>query len=212
MPAATAIVYALAAREPQRVPESLALALCTLFIAQLPLAVLGGAFSGVLYIEGSAVRRVVVYLGVVGFVAAVGWLGIRTSASFLAPALGLAVATQVLSLLFLGNDVSRARKRISAAANDAVNLIVLAFWAVFVALVAGGLVQRYAAATLAGFRIELRLGHLAWVVAAYFALRAVSAAYVHTAAFARRGKGYFERPWIEWLVQHLGRSESKDDD
>lgn len=43
-------------------------------------------------------------------------------------------------------------------------------------------------------------------VAAYFALRAASAGYVYTAAFARRGKGLFDRPWINWLVRNLGRS------
>jgi hypothetical protein len=44
------------------------------------------------------------------------------------------------------------------------------------------------------------------VIAAYFALRAVSVGYVQTAAFARRGKGLFDRPWINWLVKNLGRS------
>jgi hypothetical protein len=212
MPGATALLYGLAALYPQRVPDSLALALAGLFIAQLPLGLLGGVFAGVLSIEGSAGRRVAVYLGVVGIAAVVGWLGMGTRASYFVPIIALAVVSQVLSLLLLGGDVSRARKRVEAVASDTVNLTILACWSIFAALVIGLVLRQYAAATLARLGIDLRPGQVAWVVAAYFALRAVSAAYVHTAAFARRGNGYFDRPWIEWLVKNLGRSGPKGED
>src|SRR5262249_8244153 len=91
-------------------------------------------------------------------------------------------------------------------AEDGVNLIILACWGIAVALILGVVLSKYAAGALAALGIGLRLSDVAWGVAAYFALRAVSAGYVHTAAFARRGKGLFDRPWINWLVRHLGRS------
>jgi hypothetical protein len=95
---------------------------------------------------------------------------------------------------------------VSAVAEDGVNLIILAFWAIAGALVLGVVARKYAAGALAGLGIDLRLSDVGWVIAAYFALRAFSAGYVQTAAFARRGNGLFDRPWINWLVKNLGRS------
>jgi hypothetical protein len=112
-------------------------------------------------------------------------------------------------LLFLGRDAAQARRRVSAVAEDGVNLIILACWAIAAALILGVILSKYAGGALASLGIVLRLSDIAWVVAAYFVLRAVSAAYVHTAAFARRGKGFFDRPWINWLVKNLGRSERR---
>jgi len=206
MPAAAAAVYGVAALHPDRVSDQAGLALAAYFLSQLPLPFLSAAFSAAMYLDGSAVRRVLVYLAVVGMALGVGWAALKSTASVFAPAIGGAVATQTFSLLFLGQDAARARRRVSAVAADGVNLIILACWSIAAALILGVLVWKYAAATLARLGIYLRLSDVAWVVAAYFALRAASATYVHTAAFARRGKGLFDRPGINWLVANLGRS------
>jgi len=206
MPAAAAIVYGFAALHPERVSEQWGLTLATYFLSQLPLTFLSGAFSGAMYIDGPAVRRVLIYLAVVGVAVGVGWAAMKSAASVFAPAVGGAVATQTFSLLFLGRDPARARRRVGAVAEDSVNLIILTCWAIAASLILGVIVSKYAASTLASLGIELRLSDVAWVVAAYFVLRAVSAGYVHTAAFARRGKGLFDRPWVNWLVRNLGRS------
>lgn len=208
MPAAAAAVYALAALHPERVSDRAGLALATFFLSQLPLTLISGAFVGAMYLDGPAVRRILVYLAVVGVAVAVGWIAMKSTASAFAPAVCGAVATQTFSLLFLGKDAARARQRVSAVAEDGVNLIILACWAIAAALVLGVVATKYAAGALAYAGIELRLSDIAWVVAGYFGLRAVSAGYVHTAAFARRGKGLFDCPWINWLVRNLGRSGS----
>jgi len=206
MPAIAAAAYAAAALYPDRVSEQAGLTLVAYFLSQLPLTFVSGAFSAAMYLPGSAVRRVLVYLTVVGVALGVGWAAMKSTASVFAPAILGAVATQTFSLLFLGRDAARARRRVSAVAADAVNLIILACWTIAAALIGGVIVRKYAAGTLTRLGIDLRLSDVAWVVAAYFALRAVSAGYVHTAAFARRGKGFFDRRWINWLVENLGRS------
>lgn len=206
IPAAAATVYGLAALHPDLVSERVGLALAAYFLSQLPLTFVFAAFSAAMSLPGSAVRRVLVYLAVVGMALVVGWAAMKSSASVFAPAIGGAVATQTFSLLFIGRDAARARRRASAVAADGVNLIILACWAIAAALILGVIVRKYAARALAGLGIDLWLSDIAWVIAAYFALRAVSAGYVHTAAFARSGKGLFDRPWINWLVAHLGRS------
>jgi hypothetical protein len=206
MPAGAAVIYSLATLHPERVSDPLGLALSTYFLSQLPLTLIAGAFSGAMYLDGSAVRRVLIYLAVVGVAVGVGWAMMKSTASVFAPAVGSAVATQTFSLLFLGKDAARARRRVSAVAEDSVNLIILACWAIAASLVLGVIVSKYAARTLANLGIALRLSDIGWVVAGYFALRAVSAGYVYTAAFARGGKGLFGRPWINWLVKNLGRS------
>jgi hypothetical protein len=206
MPAAAAVGYGLAALHPERVSEQAGLALAAYFLSQLPLTLLSGAFSAAMYLPGPAARRVLVYLAVVGMAVGVGWAAMKSTASVFAPAVGGAVATQTFSLLFLGKDAARARRRVSAVAADGVNLIILACWAIAAALVLGVVARKYAAGALAALGIDLRLSDIAWVIAVYFALRAVSAGYVHTAAFARREKGLFDRPWINWLVRNLGRS------
>ena len=206
MPALAAAAYGFAALHPERVSDRVGLALAAYFISQLPLTFVSAAFSAAMYLEGSPVRRVLVYLAVVGVAAGVGWAVMKSTASVFAPAVGGAVATQTFSLFFLGADAARARRRASAVAADGVNLIILACWAIAAALILGVLASKYAAGTLARMGIELRMSDVAWVVAAYFGLRALSAGYVHTAAFARRGKGLFDRPWINWLVENLGRS------
>jgi hypothetical protein len=206
MPAVAAAAYGFAALHPDTFSEQARLTLAAYFLSQLPLTFVSAAFSAAMYLDGSAVRRVLVYLAVVGLAAGAGWAAMKSTASVFAPAIGGAVATQTFSLLFLGTDAAKARRRVSAVAADGVNLIILACWAIAAALILGVIVSKYAAGALARLGIELRMSDVAWVVAAYFALRAVSAAYVHTAAFAQRGKGLFDRPWINWLVANLGRS------
>ena len=206
MPAAAAAVYVFSALHPERVSDRAGLALATFFLSQLPLTLISGAFVGAMDLDGPAIRRVLVYLAVVGVAAGAGWIAMKSTASAFAPAVCGAVAVQTFSLLFLGKDAGRARRRVSAVAEDGVNLIILTGWAIAAALVLGVLATKYAAGALASVGIDLRLSDIAWVIAAYFALRAASAGYVHTAAFARRGKGLFDRPWINWLVRNLGRS------
>jgi hypothetical protein len=106
MPAAAAAAYGLAALHPERVSDQAELALAAYFLPQLPLTLLSGAFSGAMYLEGSAVRRVLVYLAVVGVAVGVGWAAMKSAASVFARAVGVAVATQTFSLLFLGKDAA----------------------------------------------------------------------------------------------------------
>ena len=186
MPALAAAAYAFAALHPERVSDRVGLALAAYFITQLPLTLVSAAFSAAMYLEGSPVRRVLVYLAVVGVAAGMGWALMKSTASVFAPAVGGAVATQTFSLFFLGTDAARARRRVSAVAADGVNLIILAFWAIAAALILGVLVSKYAAGALARLGIELRMNDVAWVVAVYFTLRAVSAGWVTYRASAAR--------------------------
>ncbi|HEY6051049.1 MAG TPA: hypothetical protein VIZ58_07355, partial [Thermoanaerobaculia bacterium] len=173
MPAAAAAVYALAALHPERVSDRAGLALATFFLSQLPLTLISGAFVGAMYLDGPAVRRVLIYLAVVGVAVGVGWIAMKSTASAFAPAVCGAVAAQTFSLLFLGKDAGTARRRVSAVAEDGVNLIILTFWAIAAALVLGVVASKYAAGALARVGMELRLSDVAWVIAAYFALRSV---------------------------------------
>lgn len=207
-PALTAAVCAAFALAPQRFPEAFPLWLCTMFIAELPLSLLGGVFSGVLMIEGSALRRVLVYLGVVVGICAISGLGGLAYEPGLAAILGWAVFGHLVRLFFLRPEVPLARARIDAMAQDSVNLIVLAAWGVVLTAFAGGVLATTARDTLARHNIDLEWSDLTWVVVVYFLLRAWSAAYASSAAFARREKGVFDRPWINWLIMNMGRSGS----
>src|SRR5215831_8023236 len=140
-PAAAAAVYSLAALHPERVSDSLGQALAVYFLAQLPLALLAGVFSAAMYVEGPPLRRVLIYLAVVGAGVGAGWAGMKSAASAFAPAVGGAVATQTFSLIFMGRDAARARRRVSAVAEDGVNLIILACWAVAASLILGVILQ-----------------------------------------------------------------------
>src|SRR5262249_4271416 len=101
-PAAAAIAYALAALHPERGSDQAGQALATYFLTQLPLALLSGAFAGAMYLEGSPIRRVLIYLAVVGVFVGVGWAMMKSTASVFAPAVCGAVATETLTLFFLG--------------------------------------------------------------------------------------------------------------
>ncbi|HEX7253417.1 MAG TPA: hypothetical protein VF376_11090, partial [Thermoanaerobaculia bacterium] len=101
MPAAAAAVYGLAVLHPERLSDQAELALAAYFLSQLPLTLVSAAFSSAMYIDGPAMRRVLIYLAVVGVAVGVGWAAMKSSASVFAPAVGGAVATQTFSLFFL---------------------------------------------------------------------------------------------------------------
>jgi hypothetical protein len=205
MPAYTARRYAEYARDPSRFDDAYALGLAVLVIAQLPLCLLGAAFAGVSYIEGPAWRRVLVYLAVIAVIGVVSGMAKLAWETELGPIVGWAIVMQLTILVFAGPQPDLARARIDAVAHDAVNLLILT---PFVGLVAVGLVL--AAQDVLDWRHDLGLTDLAWIAAAYFALRTWSAVYVYTPAFDARRKGFFHRPWIEKLVTPNRKGENPD--
>lgn len=202
MPAYTAWRYAEYALDPGAFGDEHASALAILMIAQIPLGLLGGVFAGVSYIEGPAWRRAVVYLVVIAIVGALSGLAKLAWDTELGPILGWAIVMQLTILVFAGPQPDLARARIDAVAHDAVNLIILTPFA-GLAAIAGVL----AAQQFLGWQHGLGLTDLAWIGAAYFALRAWSAVYVYTPAFAARRKGYFQRAWIDKLTTPSKKGE-----
>jgi hypothetical protein len=205
MPAYTAWRYAEFARDPSRFDDSYSFGLAALMIAQVPLGLLAAAFAGVSYIEGPAWRRVLVYLVVIALIGIVSGFAKLAWETELGPIIGWAIVMQLTILVFAGPQPDLARARIDAVAHDSVNLTILA---PFVGLVAVGLV--FAAQDFLDWKHNLGLTDLAWVGAAYFALRAWSALYVYTPAFAARRQGFFQRAWIEKLVTPSRKGESPD--
>ena len=187
MPAYTAWRYAEYALAPGNFDEAYSEALATLIIAQIPLALLGGAFAGVSYIEGPAWRRVLVYLIVIALVGAISGLAKLVWDTTMGPIVGWAIVMQLTILVLAGPQPDLARARIDAVTHDAVNLIVVT---PFVGLAAIGAVL--AAHQFLGWQHGLALTDIAWIGATYFALRTWSAVYVYTPAFAARRKGFFE--------------------
>jgi hypothetical protein len=208
MPALTAFKYAQFALAPAQYGDERALSLAALFIAQFPLCLLGAVFSGVSYIEGPSWRRVLVYVVVVVFVGALSGMAKLAYDSELGPIIGWALAMQLVILIFAGPQPALARARIDAGANDALNLSILTVYAGLLAIAGALLLQHFARSLLEEHAITFDWSDLAWVGAVYFALRAWSAVYVFTPAFEARRKGYFQRPWIEWLIRNMGRSSS----
>lgn len=206
MPALAAFKYAQLAIAPGQYDDDHVLSLVALFIAQFPLCLLGAAFSGVSYIEGPSWRRVAVYVGVVAVVGVLSGLGTFAYNTELGPILAWAVAMQVMILMFAGPQPALARARIDAVTNDTMNLFMLAVYGGLVAIAGALLLQNYAGSLREGWSITFEWSDLAWVGAGYFALCACSAAYVYTTAFEARRKGYFQRPWIDWLIRNMGRS------
>jgi hypothetical protein len=206
MPALTAFKYAQFALAPAQYGDERALSLAALFIAQFPLCLLGAAFSAVSYIEGPSWRRVLVYVGVVAVVGGLSGLARFAYETELGPIIGWAVAMQLVILIFAGPQPALARARIDAGANDALNLSILAVYGGLIAIAGALLLQNFAGSFLERYAITFEWSDLAWVGAVYFALRAWSAVYVFTPAFDARRKGYFQRPWIDWLIRNIGRS------
>lgn len=204
LPAYTAYKYAQFAHAPGWYDDQWSFALATLFIAQIPVIMLGAVFAGVSYLEGPAWRRVLVYVIVVAIIgAASGMVTLAFDAEF-GPILAWAAALQVVNLMFAGPQPALGRARIDAVTNDAANLYILCVYGGVVATVGALAIDQHARNTAQAITFES--SDLAWVGAVYFALRAWSGAYVHTAAFEARGKGYFQRPWIEWLTTKRSRS------
>jgi hypothetical protein len=209
MPALTAFKYAQFALAPAQYGDERALSLTALFIAQFPLCLLGAVFSGVSYIEGPSWRRVLIYVIVVAFVGVLSGLAKLAYDTELGPIIGWAIAMQLVILIFAGPQPALARARIDAGANDALNLSILTVYAGLLAIAGVLLLQHFAGGFLERHAIAFEWSHLAWLGAVYFALRTWSAVYVFTPAFEARRKGYFQRPWIEWLIRNMGRSSGR---
>jgi hypothetical protein len=204
LPAYTAYKYAQFAHAPGWYDDEWSFALIVLFVAQLPITVLGIVFAGVSHIEGPAWRRVLVY---VGFVAVLGALSGFANFAFdteLGLIIAWAIALQLVILMFAGPQPALARARIDAVTNDAANLFILTLFGGLLAIAAAIAVDQFTRGST--HPVSFEWSDLAWVGAAYFALRAWSAAYACTPAFESRRKGYFQRPWIDWIIVHLQRS------
>ena len=206
LPAVTAVRYAQFARAPAHFGDEVGFSLAVLFLAQFPLCLLGAAFAGASYIEGPTWRRVVIYVGVIAFVGVLSGFAKIAWETELGPIIAWAVAMQVVLLIFVGPQPALARARIDATTSDAVNLTILAVFGGLIAIVGALVIQHFAASLTDWEDITFEWTDLAGVGAVYFALRAWSAAYVYTPAFEARRKGFFQRPWIEWLTNNLGRS------
>jgi hypothetical protein len=201
MPAYTAYRYVTFALAPDGFSDDYSLSLAALMIAQLPLCLLGGVFSGVSYIEGPAWRRVLVYVVVVAVFGLATGLAKLAWDSDMGPILAWAVAMQLLIIAVAGPQPALARARIDAVAGDAVNLTILTPFVALVLGIAAVALQPAIARRLEWRPFAFEWSDLAWICAAYFALRAWSAAYVFTPSFEARRKGFFERPWIEALLK-----------
>ena len=208
MPAVTAYKYAQFALVPGQYDDDYAMALATLMIAQIPLCILGGAFSGISYIEGPAWRRVLIYVIVVAFIGTIGGFAKMAWETDLGPIIGWAVAMQIVIIALAGPQPELACARIDAVSWDAVNLTILAPFAGLIAIAAAIALQPHLASLSDWKTFAFEWSDVAWVGAAYFALRTWSAIYVFTPAFEARRKGYFQRAWIEWLVKPSPKGES----
>ena len=208
MPAVTAFRYAQFALSPASYGEEYASALAVLMIAQIPLCLLAGAFAAVSYIEGPAWHRVAAYVVVVGIVGVAGGFAGLAWDTELGPIIGWAIAMQLFIIVVAGPLPDLARARISAVAEDSVNLLVLTpFIALPLGIVAVAL-QPQIARLVEWRSFSFEWSDLAWMGAAYFALRTWSAVYVFTRAFEARRKGFFQRKWIERLVTPNPKGDS----
>jgi hypothetical protein len=201
LPAATALAYAGYALVPERYPESFRLWAALLLVAEMPLCLLGAVFAGAAAIPGTA-RRVGVYLVVVALLVGAGGLWELLEDDQMGPLLAWAALGHVVGLLWLGPDAELAVARADAIATDAATLVPLTGWLLVISAVAI-LVWAWASDIPAE---RAPWGQLAWVGALHFALRAWSGAFAHGAAFAASRRGLLDRPWIDRLLHHLGRS------
>lgn len=204
LPACTAWKYAQFAQAPGWFDDDWALALVALFIAQLPLALLGTVFAGVSYLPGPTWRRVLIYAALVAVLGIVSGFAKFAFDSVIGPILAWAIALQLAILAFAGPQPELALRRIEATVNDSVNLFLLSIFGGLLAIIGAVVLEQYTRGTAR--HVTFEWSDTAWIGAAYFALRAWSGAYVHTAWFAARGKGYFERPWIEAVLRPRNRA------
>lgn len=207
LPAVTAYKYAEFALAPDRYDDEYSLALATLMIAQIPLVLLGAAFAGVSYIEGPAWRRVLVYAIVVAVIGAVSGLAKMVWQTELGLVIGWAIAMQLVIIALAGPQPEIARARIDAMSSDAANLTILAPFAGLIAALAAVALQPHLAKLSDWKTFTFEWSDLAWIGAAYFAMRTWSAIYVFTPAFEARRKGCFQRAWIERLVTPSPKGE-----
>jgi len=208
MPAYTAFRYVQFALAPGQYGDDYSLSLAALMVAQLPLCLLGAAFAGVSYIEGPGWRRVLVYVVVVAiFGVATGMVRLAWDTD-IGPILAWAVAMQLLIIALAGPQPALARARIDAVTGDAVNLTILTPFVGLILGIAAVALQPAIARRIEWRSFSFEWSDLAWLCAAYFVLRAWSAAYVFTPGFAARGKGFFERAWIEALVKPARKGAS----
>ena len=201
MPAYTAYRYVQFALAPGEFGDDYSLSLAALMIAQLPLCLLGGAFAGVSYIDGPGWRRVLVYVVVVAVFGLATGLAKLAWDTEMGPILAWAVAMQLLIIAVAGPQPALARVRIDAVTGDAVNLTILTPFVALVLGIAAVALQPAITRRLEWRSVSFEWSDLAWICAAYFALRAWSAAYAFTPGFEARRKGFFQRRWIEALVK-----------
>ncbi len=211
MPAYTTYRYVIYAHAPGEFDDAYAEALATLFIAQLPLCILAAVFAGVSHVEGPIWRRLLVYVIVLAIIAVVGGFSRLAFDSQMGPIIGWAIAMQLMIIAVAGPQPDLARARIDAAANDSANLFILAAFAVLLGCAVAMALLINTRGPDGVSRIEFQWSDLAWIVGGYFALRTWSAIYVFTPAFEARGKGYFQRPWIDWVIRLLGKPHKYGD-
>lgn len=205
MPAYTAYRHVALALDPTAYDEAFVSSLWALFFAQIPVAMLMVVFAGVSTIEGPAWRRVAVYVVVVALLAAISGFWRTAFDNEYGPVLAWALGMQLVTLMCAGPQPALAQARIEAVAEDIATLFVVTILGGLVAVVAAVALVPYVNQALEWRTITLEWTDLAWIGALYFALRAWSGIYVFTAAFEARGKGYFQRPWLDRIAR-MGRS------
>jgi hypothetical protein len=203
MPAYTTYKYLAYAHAPAEFDDAHAEALVTLFIAQLPLCILAAVFAAVSHLDGPMWRRVLVFVITVAIIAAIGGFWRLASDSQMGPILGWAIVMQLMIIAVAGPQPALARARIDAVAYDSANLFILAVFAMLIGCAVSLALLVNTRGPDGVSRIEYQWSDLAWIVGGYFACRAWSAIYVFTPAFEARGKGYFQRAWIDRAMVHI---------
>lgn len=206
LPLATALAYAGFALIPERYPEAFPMWASLVLLAEMPLCLLGAVFAGAAAIPGAA-RRVGVYLVVAVVLAGVGGLWELINDDQMGPVLAWAALGHVVGLIWLGPDAELAVARADAIASDAATLVPLTGWVLALAAV---LILVWSEASGIGAE-RAPWVQLAWVGALHFALRAWSGAHANGTAFAASRRGLLDRPWIDRLLHHLGRSPRQRD-
>jgi len=203
MPAYTTYKYLAYAHAPGQFDDAYSEGLITLFIAQLPLCILAAVFAAVSHLDGPMWRRVLVFVIMVAIIAAVGGFWKLAFDTQMGPIVGWAIVMQIMIIAVAGPQPALARARIDAVAQDSANLFILAVFAILIGCAVALALLVNTRGPDGVSRIEYQWSDLAWIVGGYFACRTWSAVYVFTPAFEARGKGYFQRPWIDWAMVHI---------
>ena len=211
MPAYTTYKYLVYAHAPGEFDDAYADALFTLFIAQIPMCILAAVFAAVSQVDGPMWRRVLVFVITVAIIAAIGGFWKLAFDSQMGPILGWAIVMQLMIIAVAGPQPALAGARIDAVAYDSANLFLLAVFAILIgcAVALAFLINTRGPDGVS--RIEFQWSDAAWIVGGYFACRTWSALYVFTPAFEARGKGFFQRPWIDWVILRLGKPRQYGD-